>query len=513
MPEARVVHDTPFCRVVLRDSPRTIIAFSSIGYPPGKFGGSRALEHADCNVVFVNCPDNQWYILGIPGLGDTPGSAADALLALLGDHGLSTDQCLTWGSSMGGYGAVLYGALLNVAVVVASGAVLKLFSPGSYSASLPERYPDDLHVPDIRETVAAAPGRFFLHAGEFCYRDLVSARMVMDLPNVSVTTLADFNHWLATYLNGRYGLPRFLTHHFDHDAGFAFEDGEVGGLTEWSDHWRALDLASQGWTEPLCSELLALAARTTDADFKMHCRNALSRAAMKTGLHRRAVNQAEKALVTVPHSRHAARRLVLAMKRAGAPSLEWLEIATRIRDLNRPHVFEPAMHLLETMAQAYAESGRVREGTDFLNRLIALPDTAPEMRDWLEGLSKRLSASRAWRISVTPEAVELFPLISLDETLVHLFDGQGRITGMMLLPRDWKNPPDLAGQDLTILRGLTGLSSPKLADRFPDHPFAAVSRFKIHFRIDDLDSATLFAKERDGGSFPLIRFMCVQSTG
>lgn len=158
----RVVHETDYCRIVLRDSPRTIISFSEANVPAGGFGGSRIFEDADCNVVCLNCPDNSWYLEGVPGLGTCPESTVAALLALLADLGLTHDRRVTWGSSMGGYGAVVYGALLGVDVIVVSGAVLKLFEPGSLSLEYfkNSRRRENLSPPDVRGLVENAPGRF-----------------------------------------------------------------------------------------------------------------------------------------------------------------------------------------------------------------------------------------------------------------------------------------------------------------------------------------------------------------
>ncbi|MEO5912986.1 MAG: hypothetical protein ABIS50_02055 [Luteolibacter sp.] len=508
MSAARIVHDEPYCRIVLRDSPRTIVVFSAVNYPAGKFAASRVLENTDCNVVFLNCPHNSWYLEGVPGLGKCPESSAKALLALLAGFGLTEDRRVVWGSSMGGYGAVVYGALLGADVIVASGAVLKLFAPGSLSVKYLklDGKRADLRPLDVRQLVANARGRFFLYAGEFYYPDLASVRLLMDLPNVSVTTLADFGHWLPNYFDGRYGLQRFVLFHLEEGRGFPFEDGEVGELKKWSGHWDLLDQGALEWMEPQRTELLELAKESTDAVLKVHCRNALSLGATKSGFHKRAILQAEKALKACPGSRHATRRLVLALRKAGAPPAEWLKVATGIRDLNRPDVFEPAVKLLEAMAQAFADSESIGEGVDFLRGLMDMENTAPEMKEWLGKLIEKLSGCRIWKVAFTAEAEAQLSAYVLDESLLHVLGGRSTIQGVVLFPEEWGNPVTFEAENLVIDRHEAKQPSPKIGKLHPDHPGASQARFKLDFLTEDADLATIYARSPDGRRLPVIHF-------
>ena len=255
---------------------------------------------------------------------------------------------------MGGYGAVVYGALLGVDVIVATGAVLRLFEPGSRSLGFVKNFgrAGKLRPPDLCETVANARGRFFLYLGEHCYPDLASARMIMELSNVFVTTLENFSHWLVNYIEWRYGLLRFVMFHLEQERVFPFEDGETGDLAGWCEHWDLLHQGALGWLEPQRGLLVEQIRQSTDSRWEMHCRLALCQGATRSGFHQRAVKQAEKALHACPESGDAARRLVRALRPAGAPPSEWLKVAAEIRDLNRPQVFESARSLLRAMAHS-----------------------------------------------------------------------------------------------------------------------------------------------------------------
>ncbi|MES2922693.1 MAG: hypothetical protein V4819_14160 [Verrucomicrobiota bacterium] len=508
MSVARIVHDTNYCRIVVRDSPQTIILFSAVDVPAGKFSGSNSLGNTDSNVVYLNCQHNSWYLEGVPGLGKCPESSAMGLNALLAGFGLTKDRRIVWGSSMGGYGAVVYGALLGADVVVASGAVLKLFEPGSKSQTYLKVVGrrEDLPLPDVRQLVGNARSRFFLYVGECHYTDLASARLIMGLPNVSVTTLADFGHWLPNYLGGRYGLQRFLLFHLEKGCVFPFEDGETGDLGKRSEHW---DLLAQGmleWKEPQRSLLLEHARNGTDAVWKMHCRSALSLGATRSGFHKRAVLLAEKALKACPGGRHATWRLALALKKVGASPEEWLKVAAGIRDLNRPHIFHPALNLLESMAQTFADSDQVQDGIDFLGKLMLMENTDRKMKEWLRNLIETLADCRTWKVSFHPEAEARLTALVLTKTRLHVLGGKSGIGGVMVFPDGWGDSVTFEAENLVILRSDTHLPSPGIAKRHPGDPQAARARFRMSIQTDDVDLATVYACGPDDLRMPVINF-------
>ncbi len=508
MSVARIVHDTTYCRIVLRDSPQTIISFSAANVPAGKFTGSNSLGNADSNVVFINCPHNSWYLEGVPGLGKCPESAALGLGALLAGCGLTDDRRVVWGASMGGYGAVVYGALLGADAIVASGAVLNLFEPGSRSLTYLKvaGKKEDLDLPDLRQLVGNACGRFFLYAGEFCYSDLASARMIMGLSNVSVTTLAEFDHWLPHYFDGRYGLQRFLLFHLGEGRVFPFEDGEAGTLGKWSKHWDLLAQSVQEWREPQHSLLLNEARSGTDAVWKMHCKSALSQGASQSGFHKRALVLAKEASEDCPGSSHATYHLAMALRKASALPEEWLKVARGIRDLNRPHVFEHAMKLLESMAQAFVDSDQVQDGVDFFGRQLHKGDTDPEMKEWLRNLSGKVADCRTWTVSFHPEADARLTALVLNKTRLRVLGGKSRIVGVMVFPESWGDSVTLEAENLVILRSETNLPSPGIAKKLPGDPQAARARFKISFQTEDVDLATIYACGPEGFRLPVITF-------
>jgi hypothetical protein len=65
--------------------------------------------------IFLKDPSRRFYLAGIPGLGSNVKKAAAGLRALAHDMGAERIICL--GNSMGGFGAIVYGALLDARVI------------------------------------------------------------------------------------------------------------------------------------------------------------------------------------------------------------------------------------------------------------------------------------------------------------------------------------------------------------------------------------------------------------
>jgi hypothetical protein len=186
--------------------------------------------------------------------------------------------------------------------------------------------------------------------------------------------------------------------------------------------------------------------------------------------------------------------------------VEWLKVAANIRDLNRPEVFEHAKRLLKTMAQAFADSDRVRDGVDFLRKQMLRESTGQEMSKWLCQLIEDLSNVRVWEVTFHPEARARSTVLLLDAQQFRIIGAECVITGAMAFPGDWWNSVTLEAENLVILRRETRLPSPRIAKRHPDLPEAARARFKIAVRLEDADRATIHARGSDGSRMTVICF-------
>lgn len=88
------------------------VHFSSRNKKPGKF--DRFPTPAYVNNIYVNCKDNNWYLNGIPGLGDIKAS-----IEYLRNRAIELEakKIICIGSSMGAWGAALFASALNAELI------------------------------------------------------------------------------------------------------------------------------------------------------------------------------------------------------------------------------------------------------------------------------------------------------------------------------------------------------------------------------------------------------------
>lgn len=71
----------------------------------------KIINRMDASKIFINDEHNGWYVHGIPGVGDV-NKSIDFLFNIL--NMLKAEEVILIGPSMGGYGAMLYGAILKM---------------------------------------------------------------------------------------------------------------------------------------------------------------------------------------------------------------------------------------------------------------------------------------------------------------------------------------------------------------------------------------------------------------
>lgn len=186
------------------------IVASAANTSPGSFMLRRVLEKAPVNQIFVNCPGNQWYLDGIPGLGTNLQSSAEALRQIAEDLRGAGGKVMVLGSSMGGYGAVAMGAIMQADIVFATGVEFVLNLPGGLSARFLKGRTADL---DILSAMAEARSRFIVACGEDCFTDLYGLTIADRAGGAGLTSLTFRNrsHSLPPYLQNRWGFPQIVT--------------------------------------------------------------------------------------------------------------------------------------------------------------------------------------------------------------------------------------------------------------------------------------------------------------
>lgn len=179
---------------------RLAIVFSHIDEPEGRFSLYGTVRDLPAARLFVNTPRNSWYHDGVPGIaGDVPALAAQLRRAI---GALAPRTVTTVGVSMGGYAALLFGALVDADRTIAFGPETELKLPGSRSSRFvgdrpPGPWDDVLPVLERR----ARPGAVAVLTGEADLIDLHCALRVRRVPGVVVRTFRGVGHEVPAALH------------------------------------------------------------------------------------------------------------------------------------------------------------------------------------------------------------------------------------------------------------------------------------------------------------------------
>ncbi|UVL68192.1 alpha/beta hydrolase [Pseudomonas sp. B21-031] len=194
-------------KIVERPGSKQLMVFlAGTDKTDGKFDFWHVGNSQSSHLLFLNNGRNEWYQKGIPGFGDSHEGTVRYLKELV-DY-LKVEEVFFVGVSMGGYGAVLYGAALG-ANVLAFGYDTRLKINGSRSQ---KRMPKDIQVafPDLRPLIQSSSAKVLQIAGECDALDLVAAAHVRDLENVKTITLTGVGHGGAPFIKEYYGLSEFV---------------------------------------------------------------------------------------------------------------------------------------------------------------------------------------------------------------------------------------------------------------------------------------------------------------
>lgn len=194
-------------KIVERAGSRRLMVFlAGTDKTDGKFDFWHVANAQSSHLLFFNNGRNEWYQQGIPGFGDSHEGTVEKLKSLV--QYLQVDEVFFVGVSMGGYGAVLYGAALD-AKVLAFGYDTKLKIKGSRSLKrMPKNVP--LAFPDLRPLIEASKVEILQIAGECDSLDLLSAAHIQDMKQVKTITLTGVGHGGAPFIKEHYGLSEFI---------------------------------------------------------------------------------------------------------------------------------------------------------------------------------------------------------------------------------------------------------------------------------------------------------------
>jgi len=198
----RFVEEGRYHKFIRKPASKTLlIVFSHLASKPPRFGWYKMLQNVDANLLFVNSDGFDWYRAGILSLAE-PGlqNTIEAILSLA-RHLSPNTAIYTCGASMGGYGALLYGALLKAKGIFSCAAETILRVPGGRSTSLRDGQWSHVY-PDLR-VVSQIPVRRHVFFGEMCLIDTLCAALYAGVPATELYSIDSGTHGASNLLHKR----------------------------------------------------------------------------------------------------------------------------------------------------------------------------------------------------------------------------------------------------------------------------------------------------------------------
>ena len=225
-----MLRDDRFSRLMRRGHATLLIVFSHVDIPPGRFDQFNTFVSLPVDLLFLNCPNNEFYLKGVPGLGDDPLETLRALEAICSDY----SRVISFGNSMGGFGALLYGLDLQSEVLALAPEYLLGIAGGASNIKMVDRRLQGAGrrlVVDTCRRHRNASNRTRIIFGEIDFSDVVCAAALLRVLGDRVVTLSDAPHSIAPFIEADVGLLSFVkSTAIDH--GDTIPTSKLGSLLE-----------------------------------------------------------------------------------------------------------------------------------------------------------------------------------------------------------------------------------------------------------------------------------------
>lgn len=168
-----------------------VVVFSSFAlrdYGPGAFSFRHFFEphSTSTDLLFIKDWKNQWYNRSLSGLGHNHAEVTSTLRAKLDGY----ESVSTFGSSMGGYAALMFGDAIGARRVIAA-------SPQTFLRQPYPRYKPKVHTGeylDLRERHFERVKDIDIFIGEECLFDIYQCLPFMHIPNVHLHFVPETFH-------------------------------------------------------------------------------------------------------------------------------------------------------------------------------------------------------------------------------------------------------------------------------------------------------------------------------
>lgn len=173
--------------------------FSGSSTPDHEFRWWKIAQSTKASAILVNNGPNEWYQRGIDGLGGNV-EEVTATFRAWANH-LRAEQIYTVGTSMGGAGAILYGAHLNAKVLAFAAEVRMDYPRGNVKRLMVKEF--DPLFPDLKDVIEPSGAEITLISGESEPVDLLSAWHLKDVAQVTALSLSNVTHGPPNFLKAR----------------------------------------------------------------------------------------------------------------------------------------------------------------------------------------------------------------------------------------------------------------------------------------------------------------------
>lgn len=205
-------------------SDKLLLIFSALNIRPPKFSLFKKAQTLGINVLFFNTPSYEWYRNGIKGIGDTE-EVVKFIKNLKEEQNINS--IYTFGTSMGGYGAILYGALCGAKKIFACCTEPVIGIPGGRTTVAQNNY---LYA-EYTDLRAVGLNNIIYLYGQTDPADCIGAYMISSAnPGNLVFSLPDAGHDVVDRLNSQGYLLPMIEEVINDRLGCAFDGLHKGGV-------------------------------------------------------------------------------------------------------------------------------------------------------------------------------------------------------------------------------------------------------------------------------------------
>lgn len=201
----------------VQGSDKLLLIFSALNIRPPKFSLFKKAQTLGVNVLYFNTPSHEWYRNGVKGIGDTE-KVVSFIKKLKNEQNISS--IYAFGTSMGGYGAILYGALCGAKKIFACCTEPVIGIPGGRTTVAQNNY---LYA-EYTDLRAVGLNNIIYLYGQTDPADCIGAYLISSAnPGNLVFSLPDAGHDVVDRLNSQGHLLPMIEEVINDRLGCAFD--------------------------------------------------------------------------------------------------------------------------------------------------------------------------------------------------------------------------------------------------------------------------------------------------